>query len=233
MSTAASIRGSARRTRRARGPARRRPRRRAGRDLRADGRVGRGQDDRAACRRRAAAVRRGHRSRSTTSRCDPGPFRPSRDSRALRRKSAWCFRRTRCSSISPALDNVTLAPIHVLGWDRARAEAVAREPARIARRRSSRAARCPRQLSGGEAQRVAIARALAPDPSLLLMDEPTSALDPARRGALGETLRELARRGGLLVSTHDVDFARACADRVITLADGAIVSPIGGAVHEN
>jgi error-prone DNA polymerase len=60
---------------------------------------------------------------------------------------------------------------------------------------SARANAYPRQLSGGEAQRVAIARALAPDPQLLLMDEPTSALDPARRGALGESLRALAAQG--------------------------------------
>jgi ABC-type polar amino acid transport system ATPase subunit len=79
-------------------------------------------------------------------------------------------------------------------------------------------------LSGGEAQRVAIARALALDPALLLMDEPTSALDPARRGALGETIRALAAEGrALLVATHDVDFARQYADRVVVLHQGAIV----------
>lgn len=89
---------------------------------------------------------------------------------------------------------------------------------------AGRAGAYPRQLSGGEAQRVAIARALAPDPMLLLMDEPTSALDPARRGALGETLRALAREGrGLLVATHDVDFALAHADRVAILAEGTVV----------
>jgi ABC-type glutathione transport system ATPase component len=59
---------------------------------------------------------------------------------------------------------------------------------------------------------------------LLLMDEPTSALDPARRGALGETLRGLARQGrGLLIATHDVDFARAHADRVVVLHEGLMV----------
>ncbi|HET6762519.1 MAG TPA: ATP-binding cassette domain-containing protein, partial [Longimicrobiaceae bacterium] len=86
------------------------------------------------------------------------------------------------------------------------------------------APRAARTLSGGEAQRVAIARALAPDPTLLLMDEPTSALDPARRGALGDTLRGLAEQGrGLLVSTHDIDFARAHADRVVVLSQGVLV----------
>ena len=82
----------------------------------------------------------------------------------------------------------------------------------------TRAGAWPSQLSGGEAQRVAIARALAPDPHLLLMDEPTAALDPARRSALGATLRRLCEQGrGLLVATHDAEFARAHADRVVTL----------------
>ena len=89
---------------------------------------------------------------------------------------------------------------------------------------SHRASAFPRQLSGGEQQRVAIARALAPDPTLLLLDEPTSALDPARRGSLGEVLRALAAEGhALLISTHDVDFAEAFADRVAVLAKGVVV----------
>jgi polar amino acid transport system ATP-binding protein len=88
-----------------------------------------------------------------------------------------------------------------------------------------RAQALPRQLSGGQAQRVAIARALVLDPQLLLMDEPTSALDPARRVALADTLRKLTEGGrGLLISTHDEDFAEACADRIVSLADGVIVA---------
>ena len=65
---------------------------------------------------------------------------------------------------------------------------------------------------------------LALDPHLLLMDEPTSALDPARRNALGETLTTLTAQGrGLLIATHDVDFAHDFANRVIVLADGVMV----------
>jgi ABC-type polar amino acid transport system ATPase subunit len=162
----------------------------------------------------------------------PGPLPPQSRLGALRRHVGMVFQSHALFEHLSALDNVTLAPIHVLGWDRARAESVARELLESLGV-GAREAALPRQLSGGEAQRVAIARALAPNPSLLLMDEPTAALDPARRGALGEKLRELSRHGrALLVSTHDMDFARACADRVITLADGAIVSPIVGAVHE-
>lgn len=122
-----------------------------------------------------------------------------------------------------ALQNITLAPIHALGWTREKSETIAHELLEelgVA----ARADAYPRQLSGGEAQRVAIARALAPDPMILLMDEPTSALDPARRGALGQTLRELADNGrGLLIATHDVEFAETYADRVVILADGVVV----------
>jgi ABC-type glutathione transport system ATPase component len=71
---------------------------------------------------------------------------------------------------------------------------------------------------------VAIARALAVDPPLLLMDEPTASLDPARRGELGDTLRRLTASGRtLLAATHDDDFVRDFADRVIVMADGRVV----------
>jgi ABC-type polar amino acid transport system ATPase subunit len=117
-----------------------------------------------------------------------------------------------------ALDNVTLALLHVLGKSPIEAEAAATELL-ASLDVGERAGAWPRQLSGGEAQRVAIARALAPNPALLLMDEPTAALDPARRTALGTTLRRLCEQGrGLLVATHDAEFARAHADRVLALS---------------
>ena len=152
----------------------------------------------------------------------PGPVPPQSRLAPLRRKVGMVFQAHALFEHLSALDNVTLAPIHALAWDRTRAESVARgllDSLGVGHRADA----FPRQLSGGEAQRVAIARALATDPSLLLMDEPTAALDPARRGALAELLRGLARQNrALLVSTHDVDFAKACADRVITLSDGVI-----------
>ena len=122
-----------------------------------------------------------------------------------------------------ALDNVTLALVHAMrvspGHARERALELL-ESLGVAHR----AVALPRQLSGGEAQRVAIARALALDPRVLLMDEPTAALDPQRRDALGRTLRALAREGrALLVATHDLEFARSWADRVIVLDGGVAV----------
>lgn len=154
---------------------------------------------------------------------EPGPVPPESRLRALRTKVGMVFQAHALFEHLTALENVVLAPLHALGWPRERAEAEAlalMTELGVA----ARAGAYPRQLSGGEAQRVAIARALAPDPLFLLMDEPTSALDPARRSALGDTLRALAGDGrGLLLATHDVDFALGCADRVAILADGIVV----------
>ncbi|MEO7368139.1 MAG: ATP-binding cassette domain-containing protein [Gemmatimonadaceae bacterium] len=152
----------------------------------------------------------------------PGPLPPQSRVGALRSKVGMVFQEHALFEHLTALDNVTLAPIHVRKWDRERANNAAMkllESLGVAERAQA----FPRQLSGGQAQRVAIARALMLDPQLLLMDEPTSALDPARRVELADTLKRLTEGGrGLLISTHDVDFAESCADRIIKLADGVI-----------
>jgi polar amino acid transport system permease protein len=95
-----------------------------------------------------------------------------------------------------------------------------------------RAEALPRHLSGGQQQRVAIARALAAHPSVLLLDEPTSALDPELVGEVLETIRSLARDGGLtmIISTHQIRFADEVADRVIFLSGGKILED--GPAHE-
>jgi ABC-type polar amino acid transport system ATPase subunit len=122
-----------------------------------------------------------------------------------------------------ALHNVWLAPVHVLKQPRAAAERRAHELLALLGV-GHRAASLPHELSGGEAQRVAIARALAVDPPVLLMDEPTASLDPARRDELAATLRELAAQGRTMVmSTHDDDFVRACAARVLVIEGGRLV----------
>jgi ABC-type polar amino acid transport system ATPase subunit len=121
-----------------------------------------------------------------------------------------------------ALQNVVLAPVHVLGQAHASAERRARELL-DSLGVGERAVAWPRELSGGEAQRVAIARALAVDPPLLLLDEPTASLDPARRSELAATLRALAGEGrALLVASHDREFVEACAGRVLRMDRGRI-----------
>jgi polar amino acid transport system ATP-binding protein len=142
--------------------------------------------------------------------------------RSLRRKVGMVFQFHCLFEHLSAIDNVCLAPVHAHGITAA-----------DARRRGlellagfgveHRAAAFPRHLSGGEAQRVAIARALAVDPPLLLLDEPTASLDPERRSELGALLQELQRQHRtLLIATHDEDFARAWATRVVTLRDGRV-----------
>jgi glutamate transport system ATP-binding protein len=81
-----------------------------------------------------------------------------------------------------------------------------------------------RGLSGGQQQRVAIARSLAMDPKLILMDEPTSALDPEMINEVLDVMIGLAGDGmTMIVVTHEMGFARKAADRVLFMADGAIV----------
>jgi len=143
--------------------------------------------------------------------------------RAMRQRVGMVFQAPSLFENMTVMENVTLAPRHVNRQARADAERRAAELLEslgVGHRRHA----LPRELSGGEAQRVAIARSMAMDPPLLLMDEPTASLDPARRGELGETLVRLKGGGRtLVITTHDDDFARAFADRVVILAEGEAV----------
>lgn len=122
----------------------------------------------------------------------------------------------------PALANVTLALRKAVGQSKAEADAnglAALERVGLADRASA----FPRELSGGQQQRVAIARALALEPRILLMDEPTSALDPELVGSVLRVIRELRESGmTMVVVSHEMQFAREAADRVIFLLEGEI-----------
>jgi ABC-type polar amino acid transport system ATPase subunit len=142
--------------------------------------------------------------------------------RQLHRRVGMVFQFHHLFEHLTALHNVWLALVHVQRQPQAEAERKARELLDHLGV-GARADATPRELSGGEAQRVAIARALAVGPPLLLMDEPTASLDPARRGELAATLRQLASEGRtLVVATHDEDFARSCARRVLIMEEGRV-----------
>jgi len=148
---------------------------------------------------------------------------PALTLRQLRRKVGMVFQFHCLFEHLSALSNVCLAPVHAHGVAPAAAATRGRELL-AAFGVEHRADAYPRQLSGGEAQRVSIARALAVDPPVLLMDEPTASLDPERREELGELLQGLLRqRRTLVVSTHDEEFARAFATRIVRLKDGVVV----------
>ena len=121
------------------------------------------------------------------------------------------------------LDNLVLAPMHVLGMKRKEAEDMAMsqlERVRIAQQ----AHKFPGQMSGGQQQRVAIARALCMTPELMLFDEPTSALDPEMVNEVLEVMVELAGQGmTMLVVTHEMGFAQQVADRVVFMDGGQIL----------
>jgi polar amino acid transport system ATP-binding protein len=148
---------------------------------------------------------------------------PPQTLRDLRRKVGMVFQFHCLFEHLSAIDNVCLAPVHAHGVSRPDAERRGRELL-AAFGVEHRAAALPRQLSGGEAQRVAIARALAVDPPVLMMDEPTASLDPARRAELGALLHGLLGQGRtLVVATHDEDFARDWATRIVRVANGILV----------
>jgi ABC-type polar amino acid transport system ATPase subunit len=153
-----------------------------------------------------------------------GPLPKGSLLRDLHRRVGMVFQFHHLFAHMTAIHNVWLAPVRVLHQPQPESEMRARQLL-TSLGVGARADAMPHELSGGEAQRVAIARALAVDPPLLLMDEPTASLDPARRGELAATLGDLAGAGRtIVVATHDTDFARACATRIVLMADGRVVS---------
>ncbi len=143
--------------------------------------------------------------------------------RDLRMEVGFVFQQFNLYPHKTALENVTLAPIHVRKLSKAAAEERGRallEKVGLADKMAS----YPHQLSGGQQQRVAIARSLAMQPKIMLFDEPTSALDPEMINEVLDVMVALAREGmTMMVVTHEMGFARKVADRVIFMDRGAIV----------
>ncbi len=142
---------------------------------------------------------------------------------AIRREVGMVFQQFNLFPHLTVLQNVTLAPIWVRRWTKARAEEVAMQ---LLERVGilNQAQKFPGQLSGGQQQRVAIARALAMQPKIMLFDEPTSALDPEMVREVLDVMRTLARSGMTMVCvTHEVGFAREVADRVVLMDSGLLV----------
>ena len=142
---------------------------------------------------------------------------------ALRRRTGFVFQNYNLFANKTALQNVTEGLIIARKMPRRTAEGLAHAQL-VKVGMDDRADYYPSQLSGGQQQRVAIARAMAADPEILYFDEPTSALDPELTGEVLAVMRQLAREGRtMLVVTHEMDFARHVANRVVFMEQGVIV----------
>ena len=140
----------------------------------------------------------------------------------IRRSMGMVFQKFHLFSEMDVMDNLCLAPVKLKGMNRQDAEKKAMELlAQVGL--ASRAHAWPTVLSGGQQQRIAICRCLMMEPEVLLFDEPTSALDPTMVGEVLAVIRMLAKRDmGMLIVTHEMNFAREVASRVLFFADGGI-----------
>lgn len=147
---------------------------------------------------------------------------PGVDLNALRRDVGIVFQSFNLFPHMSVLQNITLAPVQVLGMSRAEAEEKAIQLlGRIGL--EHKASEYPDRLSGGQQQRVAIVRALAMEPMLLLLDEITSALDPELVSEVLNLLRQLASEGMTMVlATHEMGFAKEVASKVCFLYSGVV-----------
>ncbi len=147
---------------------------------------------------------------------------PATDINLVRTEAGMVFQQFNLFPHMTVLANVTLGPIKVRKMAKEEADAFGRKLlAKVGL--AEKAENYPDQLSGGQKQRVAIARSLALQPKVILFDEPTSALDPELVGEVLDVMKNLAREGmTMVVVTHEMNFAREVADRVIFIDEGVI-----------
>ena len=141
---------------------------------------------------------------------------------AIRKETAMVFQSFNLFPHLSVLENVIEGPITVLKLSKT--EATARAKNLLTKvGLADKLDHYPDQLSGGQQQRVAIARALAMEPDFVLFDEPTSALDPELEAEVLRVLKELAsEKLSMIIVTHNLDFAREAADRMLFLEDGKV-----------
>ena len=148
---------------------------------------------------------------------------PKCDINKLRQKMGMVFQHFNLFPHLTVAENITLAPIKLgLQKPEEAKEAALKLLERIGL--SDKADAYPPQLSGGQKQRIAIVRSLAMNPDVMLFDEPTSALDPEMVGEVLRVMRDLADSGmTMVIVTHEMNFARSIADKIVVLEDGALI----------
>ena len=140
----------------------------------------------------------------------------------IKREVGMVFQQFNLFPHMTALENITVAPIHVLKRPKKEVEEEAvmlLKKVGLEEKKDD----YPKKLSGGQQQRVAIARALAMRPKVMLFDEPTSALDPELVGEVLQVIRKVAEEGmTMVVVTHEMNFAKEVADRVVFMVNGRV-----------
>lgn len=140
----------------------------------------------------------------------------------IRAKISMVFQQFNLFNNLNVLDNCTISPTKVLKYDKKTANENALKYLRLVNMDKFINFK-PSQLSGGQKQRIAIARTLCMNPDIILFDEPTSALDPEMVGEVLNTIKELTKYGlTMIIVTHEMDFAKNVADRILFMDDGVI-----------
>ena len=152
-----------------------------------------------------------------------GIYKKAEENRPAYQKLGMVFQNFNLFPHKSVLENIILSPILVNGKTRENAVKDAKELLEQVGL-SDKINSYPYQLSGGQQQRVAIARALAMNPKVMLFDEPTSALDPELTGEILKVIRDLATKDmTMIIVTHEIEFAKNVADRIIFMDEGTIV----------
>lgn len=155
--------------------------------------------------------------------CKNGQYVDKKSIKDIRRDVGLVFQGFNLFPHMSVIENITEAPIKVLGESKDEAIRKAREILSFLGL-SDKENNYPFELSGGQKQRVAIGRALALEPKLMCFDEPTSALDPGLTDEVAKVIRSLSKKGmSMLIITHDMSFAEKVSDRIVSMSEGKIV----------
>ncbi len=152
-----------------------------------------------------------------------GIYKKIEENRTAYQKLGMVFQNFNLFPHKSVLENIIMSPMLVSGKSR---ESAVKDAEELLEQvgLSEKIHSYPYQLSGGQQQRVAIARALAMNPKVMLFDEPTSALDPELTGEILKVIRDLAAKDmTMVIVTHEIEFAKNVADRIIFMADGYII----------